>query len=259
MKRKLIQAIQEIRKVLRIARERKIDFMASGLTYYEFFSLVPMALLLFLVVSFLGDRTLAMDLLFRFTGVLPEVGGEAIRNALKSYAGQSSVIGLLVLVWASIQLFRSFEIAFTQIYPESGEETLMRELESAVVALVVIATTILLTLSAGAFLSTYPGIPSASIIWTSFTFLGLTMIFVPLYYVFPHLDAGLRDLLPGSVVAAAGWTFLQSGFGLYTGTFAGSVFGVFGGVLLLVLWMYVGNILILFGAVVNLVYWRERK
>ncbi|MDY6765927.1 MAG: YihY/virulence factor BrkB family protein, partial [Candidatus Nanohaloarchaea archaeon] len=188
----------------------------------------------------------------------PEAGEAAVSEVMSSRTGSTSLIGLFVLVWASLQLFRSFDIAFTEIYHEEYDETLIEEIESAFLALVILAISVALIVSTGSVIAAFPQSPSLGLVWAVLTFLALTLVFLPLYYVFTDVDLSLRELLPGALVAAAGWTLLQSGFSVYTGQFGGSIYGVFGGVLLLVLWMYLGNMLILLGAVVNYVGWEKR-
>ncbi|MFB6109967.1 MAG: YihY/virulence factor BrkB family protein [Halodesulfurarchaeum sp.] len=82
----------------------------------------------------------------------------------------------------------------------------------------------------------------------------LTVAFFPVFYRFPDVDYAPREVLPGTVVAAVGWALLATGFSAYTsiaGTF--QLYGVLGAGLLLVTWLYLGGIIIMVGAVVNVV------
>ena len=82
----------------------------------------------------------------------------------------------------------------------------------------------------------------------------LSAAFLPIYVVFPDADVGIRAALPGTVVAAAGWTVLGSPFTVYAGIDGSAdLYGVLGGVLLLVTWFYAASLLLLLGAVVNAV------
>jgi hypothetical protein len=75
-----------------------------------------------------------------------------------------------------------------------------------------------------------------------------------LYYVFPDSEVTVREAVPGTLVAAAGWTVLALLFGVYT-TYAGGfqLYGVLGGMLLLLLWFYFGAAVLLVGVAVNVV------
>lgn len=255
--RELVKAARLLHEVLRIARRKRVDFVAGGITYYEFFSLVPLLILSFLVLSLFGGEEIAAAIILGAGRILPSAGQDLVYQVLSQDVSRTSLIGLLILGWASIQLFRSFDIAFEQIYDMKHAETLMEEVEDALVALITLGIAVTITVAAGVAVTVVPGIQLVGVIWTITQFIGLTVIFIPLYHVFTEQRYTIRQLLPGALVAAAGWTLLQTLFGVYTGLVGGSLYEAFGGVLLLIIWMYLGNTLILLGAVVNLVYNRK--
>ncbi|MFQ3293598.1 MAG: membrane protein [Halobacteriales archaeon] len=68
------------------------------------------------------------------------------------------------------------------------------------------------------------------------------------------MDLWAREALPGTVTVAIGWTLLGGAFSWYAttaGNFA--LYGVLGGVLLLLTWLYFGAMLVILGAVLNAV------
>jgi uncharacterized BrkB/YihY/UPF0761 family membrane protein len=78
----------------------------------------------------------------------------------------------------------------------------------------------------------------------------------PVYYVFPDVPVSPREALPGTALAAVGWTVLGAGFGAYAAVASqGSLalYGALGGVVLLATWLYLAASLLLVGAVVNAV------
>jgi uncharacterized BrkB/YihY/UPF0761 family membrane protein len=82
----------------------------------------------------------------------------------------------------------------------------------------------------------------------------LLAVFFPLYYVFPDCQVTVRRALPGTVLAAAGWTGLGTVFGLYAERAASfQLYGVLGGVVLVLTWLYFGGLVVLFGAALNAV------
>lgn len=246
-----------VHKILFLARQKKIDFVAGGITYYEFLSLAPLIILVFLVLSTIGGEEMATSITLTIGDFIPSIGNDIVRSILTEDLGRSSVIGFFVLLWASLQLFRSFNIAFEQIYNTPHATTLLEEVEDAFTALVTISIAVTLTVAAGIAVTAFPRIQLVGAIWILAQFTGLTIIFIPFYHVFTENNYSVKQLLPGALIAAAGWTLLQTFFSLYTHVVGGSIFSVFGGILLLVVWMYIGNILILLGAVVNLVHNRH--
>jgi membrane protein len=82
---------------------------------------------------------------------------------------------------------------------------------------------------------------------------GLTVIFLPLCYLFPSADVGLREAVPGAVVAALGWASLDVFYTYVQAASQYEAYGVTGGVLLLVTWLYFSGFVLLFGVVINVV------
>ncbi|MFW5956145.1 MAG: YhjD/YihY/BrkB family envelope integrity protein [Halorhabdus sp.] len=68
---------------------------------------------------------------------------------------------------------------------------------------------------------------------------GLSILFVPIYYVFPDANLSLMMILPGAVVAALGGALLHAAFGVYVAySSTEDLYGVLGGVVLLITFFY---------------------
>lgn len=251
--RQFLATLDEVRKLI---WEKKIDFIAASITYYAFFSMVPLLLLGFIVLSVYTGETVAREMILGISVLLPSVAERIITDVLQQNIvhAEATVVGLVVLLWASLQLFRAFDIAFSQIYGTPIGEHPRDEIRDAMTSLFTLSVAVVITAGAGAILSAFPHIELVGAIWITAQFVGLTIIFLPLYHVFTDVPFNWRQLLPGAMLAAAGWTALQGLFQFYTAYVGGSIYDGFGGLLLLILWMYIGNILLLIGAIVNLVH-----
>jgi membrane protein len=70
----------------------------------------------------------------------------------------------------------------------------------------------------------------------------------------PPVDVTIQHALPGAVVAAIGWVLLQIGFYYYSGSASRyAAYGLLGAILLFITLLYLGAIVLLVGAVVNVV------
>jgi YihY family inner membrane protein len=82
----------------------------------------------------------------------------------------------------------------------------------------------------------------------------LTLLLVPVYRQFPNPPIPIRGALPGTLFAAVGWTLLQAGFQLYAASATQyTAYGVIGGILLLVTWLYLAANIVILGAIINAV------
>lgn len=242
--------------VATVVREQQVAFLAAAVAYYALVSLLP-ALLLALVVSttFFGEQMATAILLLAGEFVTP-IGREAIMEAIAGAAGRAgaTLAGIVVLLWSTLKLFRALDVAFMRVYGAEESIGIADQLLDAVIVagsvgggaalMVVIGTTVAALNLPGVF-----GLTSVLVLPAV-----LLVVFFPLYYLLPYPEVGVREALPGTAIAAGGWSLLQAGFQLYASVAGGfQLYGLIGGFLLLVTWLYFAAIVLLIGAAVNAV------
>jgi membrane protein len=82
---------------------------------------------------------------------------------------------------------------------------------------------------------------------------GLAVAFFPMFYVFPDADVGVWDVLPGVVFAAVGWAAFQAVFQVYLAFNDPGAGSFFGGVVIVITYLYFSALVLLVGAVINAV------
>ena len=247
--------VDVLRALVTAAQSEQITFLAASLAYYAFVSLIPLLLLVLSVASVVGGDQLAGDVVVALGPVLSPAGQDLIRAALTGAAGRggATVIGLLVLVWSGLKVFRGLDIAFSTLYGTEGEMSFLGQVKDALVVLVAVGAGIAVTIGGGAVIS-LSGVELAGPLGTLALVAALAVVFLPLYVVFPGQPVTVREALPGAVLSAAGWAALMTGFRIYAANAASfQLYGVIGGVLLLVTWFYFGGVVLLLGGVLNAV------
>ncbi len=76
-------------------------------------------------------------------------------------------------------------------------------------------------------------------------------MFAVLYYVAPNVrQPRLRWITPGGVLAVLGWLVVSVGFGVYVANFGSydKTYGSLGGVIVFLVWLWLSNLALLFGA-----------
>jgi YihY family inner membrane protein len=258
----LDRAVTVTRGVANGAQSDRITFIAASLAYYAFISLLPLVLLALVAASLLGDTGTVDALVAAAAETLGEQAGSLVQDAITGAAGRggATLLGVAVLLWSGLKLFRGLDIAFSEVYGAPGPEGLVDQIRNGVVALGAVALGVAGTVAVGAAIAVVgvgdipAGGPFVGALGTLALIVGLTVAFLPLYYVLPGADVGVREALPGAVFAAIGWAALQTGFRIYAAN-AGSyeAYGVLGGVLLLVTFLYFGALVLLLGVVLNAV------
>jgi YihY family inner membrane protein len=245
-----------VRTVVREVRARDVTLLAASIAYYAFVSLLPLLVLTTVVATALGGptlRTAVLDLAGRY--LLP-VGRGVVGDALANTTGRSglTLVGLLLLLWSSLKLFRGIDTAFARIYG-----TVPRDFFGSVR----IGLTVLVAVGVGSFGGVVL-VGVVALLRTPVSLLAPLLFFgilvaalFPVYYLTPATGLSSRDALPGTLLCAAGWTAFGTAFALYaavattSGQFA--LYGILGAILLLVTWFYLAGLVLLVGAILNAV------
>ena len=248
--------IDTARRVVDVALDRQVTFLAAAIAYYAFVSLVPALLLLVVVASTVFGETIAARLVTATGEFLTPAGQGAVTAAISSAGGRTgaSVLGLGVLLWSTLKVFRGLDTVFGTLYGVEERPTLSKQVTDAIAVVFAVGIGIGTMVAVGAFVAAANAIPAVEA--ASFLVLPvvLVVVFFPLYYLLPEPSISVRETLPGAVFTAVGWTFLQAGFQVYAAS-AGQyqVYGVIGGILLLLTWLYFAAVVVVVGGVVNVV------
>jgi YihY family inner membrane protein len=247
--------VELVLAVVEILRREETSFLAAGIAYYVFVSLVPASMLLFALASLVGGEALATAVLDAFGEILSPVGRQFVRESLLGSDGRVSAtfVGLAVLAWSSLKVFRGIDVAFSQIHGVDPPTSFLGRVRDAIVALGGVGAGIAAVVAAGIVLDR-SGIALVGVFGTLALVAVVAVALFPLYYLLPKRAASPMLALPGAVVAAASWTLLGTLFQVYAQfAGAGDVYGALGVVLLLVTWFYVGSLVLLVGAALNAV------
>lgn len=244
------------RLVVRAAMADRVTFLAASIAFYAVISIFPLLLLVLAAGSLLGGEAFAESVVEIARGLFTPQAIQVLEEGLASEIGRSGagIVGVLFLLWAGLKVFRGLDLAFSIVYGEGEHPTFLSTIVHSLVVLVALGAgiaVIIFVQTAGRILELSRTVEMLS---PALVFFSLVVLFLPLYFVFPGVTHSPIDVLPGTVLAAFGWTVLGHLFGIYAahaGTYA--LFGIVGGVLLLLMWFYFGAIVLLVGAIVNAV------
>ncbi|MEO6998103.1 MAG: YihY/virulence factor BrkB family protein [Terracoccus sp.] len=257
------------RKTLREFSKDECTDLAAALTYYGVLAIFPAALAILSLVGLVGkgDETVST-----LTKMLRNLGAgsavETIEPVLKSLssasgAGFALVVGLLVALWSASSYVASFGRALNRIY-ETGEGRPFWKLRP-VMLLVTLVVVVLVALVALALVLSGPvaksvgnaiGLGSSVLtIWSiakwPVVLVAVVIVVGLLYYATPNVrQPKFRWVSVGAVVAIIIWVVASAGFGFYVANFANynKTYGSLAGVIVFLLWLWITNLALLFGA-----------
>lgn len=248
---------------------------AAALTYYSLLSLFPALLFGVAVLGYFGQQSLVTDAAnyLKDVGAPPETV-DAITSALESAMRQRStaagalVIGLATTLYGATGAFNSAGVALNRIFRvEEGRGFVRRKLNNLLWTLALLALvnlTCVLVFLGGDLAADVLGLiglgENIAAVWAYVRWpgalLSAMLIYAIVYYAAPNVEVrNWRYITPGAVSGVAAWIIASAGFFFYVSRFASysATYGAFAAVVILLIWLWLTNVVLLFGAELNAV------
>jgi membrane protein len=259
-----------MRKTAREFSKDQCTDLAAALTYYAVLALFPAAIALLSLVGLVGQGPQTVKTLL---GILEQIGaGSATQTLGKTLtslatapraAGFAFVIGLLSALWSASGYVGAFGRAMNRMY-EVREGRPIWKLRP-VQLLVTLVSLILVALVAMALVLTGPaakavgdaiGLGSTAVlIWdiVKWPVIIAVVVFIVavLYYATPNVkQPKFRWVSIGAIFAIVVWVIVSAAFGFYVSNFGSynKTYGALAGVIVFLLWLWLTNLALLFGA-----------
>lgn len=240
-----------------------IDDVAGTVAFYCVLSLFPLLLFVVAVVSQIVSWQTIDEVVREAARVAPDQVTAILRErlvALKEHpSGGLLTLGFLGALWSASAgvssiipaLNRAYDVVETRPYWRRKLLALGATLSFGVVALAASLFALVLPAIVGS-----GGGPLATVItWIRLPAAGLIMmgIWALLYTFLPNVRPRFQPVTPGSIVGVFLWLVASWAFGIYARHFGDyeATYGALGGVIVLLLWMWVSAMALLLGAEIN--------
>ena len=245
--------------------------LAAGLTYRTVLSIFPGLLGLVSILSLGGQSTAVAPVLDQVQGVVPADAWKSIRPALENVLsapapGIGLLIGLLAALWSASGYVKAFGRAMNILHDiREGRGFIKFNLQMYLLTALILvlgAIALLIFVLSGPVaeaVGSAIGLGSVALMvwsiakWFVLAFI-VVLVLALLYYATPNvqqpkfrwISLGAFVAIVVIVIASAGFFFYVANFGNYNKTY-----GVLGGVIVLLLWTYIVNVILLFGAEID--------
>jgi membrane protein len=236
-------------------------FLSASVTYYAFFSIFPLLLVLVTLLGYAlqGDPGLQHRVLTSALADFPVIGPQLQTN-IHSLRGSVAAlaVGIGVALWAGTGVALALENALDHIWGvpiRRRTNPLLGRLRALLwIASIGALTLIGTTLGTASGAVTYgPAVRGAALLVS----LGIDIaVFLVVFRVLTSHSPSWRDVLPGALVAGAAWAVLQVAGGYIVEhqiRHASSTYGVFAIVIGLLSWLYLAANVTLMSAEINVV------
>jgi membrane protein len=259
--------------------EDNLTDRAAALTYYGIQAIFPALLALVSILGLVGQsatQPLIQNLGKVAPGPAQQIFTSAIHNLQQSKgaAGVLVIVGIAIALWSASGYVGAFMRASNAIYgvEEGRPFWFKRPVQFAVTLVLVLllaasAIAVVLTGGLATQVGKVLGIGSSAVtIWDiakwPVLLLVVAFMFSILYWTAPNVrHAGFRWLTPGGLVAVILWIIASLAFAFYVANFShyNKTYGSLGGIIAFLVWLWISNVAVLFGAELNAELERGRQ
>ena len=268
-----------LRKTMREFTADQCTDLAAGLTYFAVLALFPALLAVVSLLGLVGQQGKTQAML----GVLDDVGAgsaaQTIRDPLEqlsqsSATGVALVVGIIGALWSASGYVGGFGRAMNRIYgiQEGRPFYKLRPLQmlitlGAVVLTGLVAIGLVVFGPAARAIGDAVGLGDTAVTawniakWPVLLFLAALAIAL-LYYATPNVQhPKFRWISPGALVAIVTLVIASLLFGIYISQFAhyNKTYGSLAGIIIFLLWLWITNLALLFGAELDAELERSRQ
>jgi membrane protein len=249
---------------------------AAALTYYALMSMFPVLLLALSVLGLVGEYPRTYDAIINYLrDVVPATTlaplDDALRAALRSKgtATTAFVVAVLVALYGGTGYLEAVRRALNAIFDVHRGRPFLKRKATDVVSLFLLLALVLVTVTlmfaGGGTVESLLGSGAATAWslgrWPAALAIAL-FIFSFLYWVTPDVSQrGFRWVTPGAVMGVGLWLLASVGFSQYLSHFSSFnvTYGSFAAAIILLVWLWLTNVALLFGAVLNAEIERSRQ
>jgi membrane protein len=270
-----------LKRTVKGFRRDNLTDWAAALTYYAVLSLFPAIIALISILGLVVDPATITRVI---TDVVSQLGPKSAVDTFKGPIDQIAsnrsgallglIFGIAAALWTASGYVGAFMRGSNAIYgrEEGRPFYILRPLQLLVtLVLVLMAALVVLSLvvtgPVASAIGSAVGIGDTAVTawniakWPVMLLVVVVMLAI-LYWSSPNAKpAGFRWVPPGSVVAVAVWIVASAAFAFYVANFGSynKTYGALAGVIVFLVWMWITNLAVLFGAELNAETERARE
>lgn len=256
-------------------QDDEVPALSAQLTYYLILSFFPFLIFMITVLSFVNMN---VEEVIRFiTKVLPEISTKTIVDVYeeinRSKSGSLLSFGIIATIWSASSGISAVIKALNKAYDVEEDRAYWKVKGLSVVFTIVLA--IVITMSffmlifgrvIGEHAYKFVHLPGNFIeVWAFGQYIIpltiMTIVFALIYAIMPNLRLKISEVISGALFATFGWVITSLLFSFYVNTFGNysKTYGSIGGIIVLLIWLYLSSIIIILGGEINAALYFHKK
>ena len=270
-----------LKRTVKEFQEDNLSDWAAALTYYGLLSLFPALIALVSIIGLFGDpEKTTQTITDMVTQLGPKSAADTFAGPVESITANRGAAGILFFVglglslWSASGYVGAFMRAANIVYetPEGRPFWKLRPLQLLVtlVMILLLAAVLLGLVLTGPVVSAVAGpLGVGSTAQTVFNIakwpimlIAVILMFAVLFHAAPNVKLpGFKWVTPGAILALVVWIVVSVAFAFYVANFGSydKTYGALGGVVILLMWMWLTNVALLLGMELNAERERSRE
>jgi len=258
-------------------QDDEVPALGAQLTFYIILSFFPFLIFLFTILSYtpINSDAFLLDLSHLLPREAYLIVHKTIKEILKVRNTTLLSFGMITTLWSASNGVNSIIRGLNKAYDEEETRSFLVLRGISLFFTIALTTSIAFSLSflvfgeiLGFYLFSIIGIsPWFGISWSIFRYfimiITILIVFIFLYKHMPNRQLTFKEVLPGTIFSTFFWILLSILFSKYINHFGkfNIMYGSIGGIIILLLWMYISSIVILLGGELNavLLFLKEGK
>jgi membrane protein len=252
-----------------------VPLLAAAQAYYYLLSIVPLLVVCFALIPYFHIDTNEAIHFIRdsIPSEMASILEDNIISLVETPRGGLLTVGIIGALWSASNAINAFVKASNEAYDveETRSFILVRLLGLGLTLCMIIGLVIAIILPVFGdvilkFLQTNLGFSSTfSILFQVLRWIIslaiLSALLMILYRMAPNKRMPLKHIIPGALTAAILWQLISLGFSFYVSNFGNytATYGGLGGIIVLMIWFFLTGMILMIGAIINVLYHEDHK
>ncbi|WP_153731746.1 YihY/virulence factor BrkB family protein [Sporosarcina obsidiansis] len=254
-----------------IIRVKEMDVSAAGsqLAFFFLLSLFPLLIFLFTLLPYLHlDQSQIFMFIREYApGSTADLIETTLSEVLDNRNGGLLSIGILATIWSASKGMGAVSKGLNEAYEVDEDRNFFVSKGLSIAFTIMLIGTVVVALvlpvfgePIGRVLFSVFGLEDSFLsMWTNIRlFIPPVLIFVVfslLYWLVPDIRLSYKSVIPGSIFATLGWIITSVAFSFYISNFGSyaNTYGSIGGIIVLIMWLYLSAIILMLGGLINAV------
>jgi membrane protein len=248
-------------------QDDEVPALGAQLTYYLILSFFPFVIFLITLSAYtpLSQKDVLADLVSVMPTAVGPLVGDLFKEIIQKRSSALLSIGMIAAIWTASSGMMAMIRALNKAYDVSEHRPYWKVKGISIIFTLCLSIVICLSfvlLVFGQMIGSYAfgvlEIPNTfQSLWVPLknilTLVIMCTIFALLYYTAPNRIIRFYDVLPGALFTTVGWVVISLSFSYYVNHFNSytTTYGSLGGIIILLVWLYLSSVLILLGGEIN--------